>query len=71
MLATMTDFISVHEAAKVSGYSENYVRDLAKKGKIRAEKKGNMFWVHSESLRAYMAAMKEAGTQRFNWRRKQ
>lgn len=67
----MTDYISTAEAAKQSGYTENYIRRLVRQGKLRADKKGVMLWVDRDSLVAYMEMVKAMGGQRFNWRRKQ
>ncbi len=65
----MTDWISVKEAAEISGYSIPYVQKLARQGKITAERKGPMYWIDRASLEAYLDEVKRLGTQRFNWRR--
>lgn len=65
-----TDYISAIEAAKISGYHDNYIRRLCTKGKLRAEKKGQMWWIDRASLAAYMAQVKAQGAQRFNWRKR-
>ncbi|GIV77452.1 MAG: hypothetical protein KatS3mg050_1846 [Litorilinea sp.] len=38
--AVMTDWISVQEAAELSGYKPAYLRQLIREGKLCAERKG-------------------------------
>ena len=65
----VTDWISVHEAAEITGYSISHVRWLVRRGRLSAERKGPMYWIDRESLKAYTAEVKRLGPQRFNWRR--
>lgn len=65
----MTEYLSVQEAADISGYSAEYIRQMLRAGKLDYERKSGVFWIHRDSLEAYMAKVKELGTQRFNWRR--
>ena len=62
----MPDWISIEEAAQASGYHPNYVRKLVRSGKVSATKKGPMWWIERDSLKAYVEQMKELGDQRFN-----
>jgi excisionase family DNA binding protein len=55
----MADWMSVDEAASLSGYSAEYIRRLIRNDRIRAQKKGLMWWVDRHSLQAYL---KEAST---------
>jgi len=55
----MADWISVDEAAGLSGYSAEYIRRLIRSARIRALKKGLMWWVDRQSLQVYL---KEANT---------
>jgi len=64
--ADMPDWISVEEAAEISGYHPNYIRKLIRNGQIEADKKGPMWWIDKVSLKAYVDKMKELGDQRFN-----
>ncbi len=66
---TMPEWISVKEAAEISGYHPDYVRRLVRQGKLEAERKGPMYWIDRASLEAYLEEMRRLGTQRFNWRR--
>jgi excisionase family DNA binding protein len=50
----MADWLSVDEAAELSGYSAEYIRRLIRNAKILAQKKGLMWWVDRHSLQAYL-----------------
>jgi len=52
------EWITVQEAAEISGYSEEYLRRLIRKGDIKARKFGTIWQVDRSSLGAYL---KEAG----------
>jgi len=58
------DWLSVDEAAKKSGYHPNYIRRLIRAGEIEAIKKGLMWWVDPDSLKAYIARMEAQDDQR-------
>lgn len=65
------DYVSVEEAAKISGYAVAYIRQLLRQSKIKAEKKGTMWWIDLDSLKAYKAEMDSLGTDKyFQWREK-
>lgn len=49
------DWISTAEAAHESGYHPEYIRKLIREGKIKASRKGFMFWIDHESLREFLA----------------
>ncbi len=70
-MEAMTDYISTAEAAQMAGYTEDYVRRLARTQKVKSDKKGGQYWIDRDSLVAYMDMVKTMGSQRFNWRRKQ
>lgn len=61
----LADYITTEEAAELSGYHVNYIRRLMRKGTITGRKAGLMWWVERESLRAYLAKVEAAGSQRF------
>ena len=67
--APMTDYLTTREAAELVGLGENYVRDLAREGRIVAIRKSNRYWIDKDSILAYVQQMKELGSQKFNWRR--
>jgi excisionase family DNA binding protein len=43
-------WVTVDEAAKLSGYHAERIRELIRDGKIKATKKGNSWWVDSKSV---------------------
>ncbi len=64
--ATLPEWITTEEAADVSGYHPEYIRRLAKAGKIGAEKKGRDWWIDRDKLRAYLEAVEELGSKKFD-----
>lgn len=64
--ATMPEWITTDEAAEISGYHPEYVRKLAKAGKIGAEKKGRDWWIDRDKLREYLATMEALGTKKYD-----
>ena len=64
-------YVSVEEAAKISGYAAAYIRQLLRQDKIKAEKKGTMWWIDLDSLETYKAEMDALGNDKyFQWREK-
>ena len=58
----MEDEITVTVAARISGYSQQHCRLLAREGKIRARKLGPRIWLLSaESLLEHKARMTGPG----------
>ena len=49
----MADWISVEDAAELSGYNAEHIRRLIRGKQIVANKKGTMWWVDRASLLAY------------------
>ena len=49
-----TDAISTEEAAQLSGYHPEHIRRLIREGKIKATRKGTMFWIDRKSLKQYL-----------------
>jgi excisionase family DNA binding protein len=45
-----TDWVSTDEAAELSGYHPEHIRELVREGKIKAIRKGTMFWIDKASL---------------------
>jgi excisionase family DNA binding protein len=63
------EYISVDEAAEITGYAPAYIRRILRQGKIKAAKKGAMWWVELESLREYKREMDVLGREKFSpWR---
>jgi excisionase family DNA binding protein len=50
----MSDWITTDEAAALSGYHVNYIRQIIRKRKIKADKKGRDWWVDKQSLLDYL-----------------
>lgn len=55
-----TDWISIAEAAELTGYHPERLRELVREGKIEASRKGPMFWVDRRSLLAYVRQSEKA-----------
>lgn len=60
------EYVSVEEAAEITGYSEQYIRRLLRQGKVEATKKGYMWWVSLASLKEYKRQMDILGRDKFN-----
>lgn len=60
----MADWISVEEAAALSGYNAEHIRRLVREGQISAEKKGWMWWIDRKSLTAYLQDSHKSDDQR-------
>ena len=68
---TLVDWITTDEAAALVGYVVEYVRCLAREGRIHAEKRGRDWWVDRDDLLRYKAQMDRLGEQKHNpWREK-
>jgi excisionase family DNA binding protein len=62
-------WITTHKAADLTGYSTVYVRKLANRGRITAQKVGRDWLIKRENLLAYCDQMQALGSQRHNpWR---
>jgi excisionase family DNA binding protein len=65
------EYVSVEEASELTGYAITYIRQLLREKKIEAEKKGTMWWIDLESLKAYKENMDALGNEKyFQWREK-
>ena len=53
----MPQWITTEEAAELSGYDVQYMRRLARQGKIGAEKKGRDWWIDRDVFKAYLDRM--------------
>ena len=63
--SSMPEWITVDEAAQLSDFHPEYVRRLARRGKIGAEKKGRDWWIDRDIFRAYLENMEAMGEQKF------
>jgi excisionase family DNA binding protein len=64
MVAMLGDWLTVKEAAKLSGYHPEHLRELIREGIILACKFGPVWAVSRESLLAYVRKMQESGEKR-------
>jgi len=60
----MADWITTAEAAELSGYHPDHLRELIRDGQIAAVKKGNAWWVDSKSLLTYLKAAQKSEDKR-------
>jgi excisionase family DNA binding protein len=68
---SIEDFITIEEAIQVSGYTGQYLRRMARNGRIRALKRGPFWLVELASLQAYLKAAQSTGDRRFGPREAQ
>ena len=54
------NLVDIDEAHNLTGYSKGYLRILAGKGKIEADKMGNSWVINKESLLAFAQKQKRA-----------
>ncbi len=60
----MADWITTKQAANMSGYSPYHIRELIQRGKIKAQKFGEVWQVSRASLLAYMRHAEKLGEKR-------
>jgi excisionase family DNA binding protein len=58
-------WVTVNEAAKLSGYHAERIRELIRDGKILATKKGHSWWVDSRSVLTYVRKVRRTEDKRF------
>ncbi len=58
------EWLTVHQAAELSGYHYNYVRQMIRAGKLEARKFGPVWQVNRTDLLAYIHDAKESGDLR-------
>ncbi|MDY7079416.1 MAG: helix-turn-helix domain-containing protein [Chloroflexota bacterium] len=61
----MRDYLTTDEAAQLCGYHINYIRKLARTGRVKAAKKGVWLFQRDDFIR-YMEEMKALGPEKFN-----
>lgn len=64
--ATMPEWITSEEAAELSSYGVQYVRKLARAGRIGAVKKGRDWWIDPDKFKAYLDTMNALGPAKFD-----
>ena len=62
---SLEDFLTIEEATELSGYSDQYLRRMAKQGRLRAIKRGYFWLVERASLEAYITAARRTADRRF------
>ncbi len=64
MATNDSEWLTVNDAAKLSGYHPESIRELIRQGKIEARKFSIVYQVNRESLLAYIANAKATGEKR-------
>lgn len=59
------DWITTTEAAKLTGYHPEYLRELIRQGKINGRKFGTIWQVDKRSLVAYVEAAEQSQDNRW------
>jgi hypothetical protein len=60
----MEDWLTSFEAANLSGYNPDYIRQLIRLKKVTARKWGLSWQVNRQSLETYMATAEKSGERR-------
>ncbi len=58
------EWITTSEAAKLSGYHPEYIRELIRTGELEGRKFATVWQVNKDSLWAYLKAAKESPDKR-------
>jgi excisionase family DNA binding protein len=69
MASNAVNWLTVKQAAKQSGYNEQYVRRLCRDGKLVFEHIGRSYLIDPDALNQYIDKMRSLGTDKYNWRR--
>lgn len=64
--ADLPEWIDIRQASEISGYNSDYLRRVMRQGKIKAQKRGTMWWIDRDSLQAYVALMEALGEKRYD-----
>jgi excisionase family DNA binding protein len=59
------EWLTTAEAAELSGYHAEYIRQIIKAGKVQARKFGPVWQVSKQSLLDYLQAAREKGDKRW------
>jgi excisionase family DNA binding protein len=60
------EWITTAEAAELTGYNPEYIRQMIRHRVIVAEKKGRDWWVDKASIETHAKEMKQLGTAKHN-----
>jgi excisionase family DNA binding protein len=63
-MAKNDEWLTVNQAAKLSGYNADHLRELIRDGKIKAHKFSIVWMVDRESLLAYKTKAQASGEKR-------
>ena len=56
--AIMPDYLTVEETAHFLGYHPEYVREMVRQGKLRADKKAGVWLLYREAVEKYREAVR-------------
>lgn len=59
-----TRLISLPEAAELYGFNSNYMNELARKGRLKAQKIGDLWVTTPQNVEEYIASRKKRGVYR-------
>lgn len=59
-----TRLISLPEAAELYGFNSNYLNELARKGRLRAHKIGDLWVTTPQDMENYISSRKKRGAYR-------
>ncbi len=62
------ELISLAEAARRYGFNRNYLSELARRGRLKAQKVGNMWVTTPADVEAYITSRQRRGAYRSNIR---
>jgi excisionase family DNA binding protein len=66
---TLEDWLNTTEAAELTGYSQAYMRMLARRGEVEARKVSRDWLLNKQDLLAFKARMDRLGSDKHNpWR---
>ncbi len=69
MTEQIGEWITTNQAQALTGYSQAYMRQLARSGGVEARKVGRDWLIHRESLLKHKARMDALGPEKHNpWR---
>jgi len=63
------EWITVPEAAELTGYADAYIRQLIGRGRLQAKKRGRDWFLNKADILAYAEEMNRLGSSKFDpWR---
>ncbi len=62
----MPEWIDIRQASEASGYSLTYLRRVMRQRRIKAEKRGTMWWIDKVSLLQYIATVEALGNKKYS-----